>query len=95
MPLRAQPDPAAARRHSRCVTSASSRRCGKYSHSLVSHTRGSSGSWQAVFCYAMRLLYNIGSQMENPFGGDAIDHPIDKFCTVVEAQVCDACEPNL
>jgi hypothetical protein len=38
-------------------------------------------------CAMMMMLVEMGSALEDPFGGDVTDHPLEKYCKAVELQV--------
>ena len=40
----------------------------------------------AVVYTVLRTLMVLGSDLEDPFGADRTDHPLERFCKVVEAQ---------
>ena len=35
----------------------------------------------------MMMLFEMGSELEDPFGDDVTDHPLEKYCKKVELQV--------
>ena len=38
-------------------------------------------------CAMMMMLVEMGSALEDPFGADVTDHPLEKYCKAVELQV--------
>jgi len=37
---------------------------------------------------AIKLLIEVGNNMEDPFGKDMLDLPLEKFCSAIERQIC-------
>ncbi len=37
-------------------------------------------------CAMMMMLVEMGSALEDPFGSDVTDHPLEKYCKAVELQ---------